>query len=119
MSHTEVARPDPDALLTPAEVASMFRVTPKTVTRWAEAGKLPVLRTLGGHRRFPAGAVFRLRAALDKPADPDDAADPADPDDPDSDDTIDVSAAVVAPADAIAVARGVGKLTALQARGKR
>ena len=56
----EVDRPDPDALLTPGEVASMFRVTPKTVTRWAEAGKLPVLRTLGGHRRFPAGPVLAL-----------------------------------------------------------
>ena len=62
---TEVDRPDPDALLTPAEVASLFRVTPKTVTRWAEAGKLPVVRTLGGHRRFPAGAVFQLRDELD------------------------------------------------------
>ena len=115
MSHTEVARPDPDALLTPAEVASMFRVTPKTVTRWAEAGKLPVLRTLGGHRRFPAGAVFRLRAALDKPADPGD----ADSGDADSDETIDVTDSVVSAADAIEVARGVGKLTALQARGRR
>jgi excisionase family DNA binding protein len=57
---TVVDRPDPDALLTPGEVASIFRVTPKTVTRWAEAGKLPALRTLGGHRRFPASAVRDL-----------------------------------------------------------
>lgn len=62
---TEVDRPDLDALLTPAEVASMFRVTPKTVTRWAEAGKLPVVRTLGGHRRFPARDVLALREAMD------------------------------------------------------
>ncbi len=39
-------------LLTPAEVAELFRVSPKTVTRWAQAGKLSVVRTLGGHRRF-------------------------------------------------------------------
>lgn len=39
-------------LLTPAEVAAMFRVDPKTVTRWANSGKLLSLRTLGGHRRF-------------------------------------------------------------------
>ena len=58
--YTEVDRPDPDALLTPGEVASLFRVTPKTVTRWAEAGKLPFVRTLGGHRRFPARAVLAL-----------------------------------------------------------
>jgi excisionase family DNA binding protein len=45
--------PDTEALLTPAEVATMFRVDPKTVTRWAKAGKLTSIRTLGGHRRFP------------------------------------------------------------------
>lgn len=49
---------DPNALLTPREVASLFRVTPKTITRWAEAGKLPAIRTLGGHRRFPARGVI-------------------------------------------------------------
>ena len=39
-------------LLTPAEVAELFRVNPKTVRRWAQAGKVSVVRTLGGHRRF-------------------------------------------------------------------
>ena len=39
-------------LMTPAEVASLFRVDPKTVTRWADAGKLTAIRTLGGHRRY-------------------------------------------------------------------
>lgn len=48
------------ALLTPAEVAAMFRVSPKTVTRWARAGKLTALRTLGGHRRFRAAEVRDL-----------------------------------------------------------
>lgn len=46
-------------LMTPAEVAALFRVDPKTVSRWAEAGKLPSVRTLGGHRRFPADEVLR------------------------------------------------------------
>ena len=32
----------------------MFRVNPKTVTRWARAGKISAIRTLGGHRRFKA-----------------------------------------------------------------
>jgi excisionase family DNA binding protein len=64
--HLEVV--DNQPLMTPAEVASMFRVTPKTVTRWAEAGKLPVVRTLGGHRRFPAAPVHRLREKLDSAA---------------------------------------------------
>jgi excisionase family DNA binding protein len=52
---------DPDGrLLTRAEVAEIFRVSPSTVTRWAEAGKLPSVKTLGGHRRYEAGAVMAL-----------------------------------------------------------
>jgi excisionase family DNA binding protein len=52
----------PDELLTPAEVAAMFRVNPKTVTRWNRSGKLSAIRTLGGHRRFRAAEVRRLLA---------------------------------------------------------
>jgi excisionase family DNA binding protein len=44
-------------LLTPGEVADMFRVNPKTVTRWARAGKITAVRTLGGHRRFRASEI--------------------------------------------------------------
>jgi len=47
-------------LLTPAEVAVMFRVHPKTVTRWAKAGKLTSTRTLGNHRRFREAEVLAL-----------------------------------------------------------
>jgi len=53
-----------EPLLTPAEVATMFRVNPKTVTRWAEAGKLASIRTLGGHRRFREKEVLDLLAGL-------------------------------------------------------
>lgn len=49
--------PQSDTLLTPAEVAALFRVNPKTVTRWARAGKITAIRTLGGHRRFPASEI--------------------------------------------------------------
>lgn len=49
-----------DALLTPAEVAALFRVDPKTVTRWAKAGKLSSIRTLGGHRRYRREEVERF-----------------------------------------------------------
>lgn len=49
-----------DVLLTPAEVAALFRVDPKTVTRWAKAGKLSSIRTLGGHRRYRADEVRRF-----------------------------------------------------------
>jgi excisionase family DNA binding protein len=49
----------PETLLTPSEVAQLFRVNPKTVTRWARAGKLTAIRTLGGHRRFRASEIKR------------------------------------------------------------
>jgi len=49
-----------EKLLTPAEVAAMFRVDPKTVTRWAKAGKLSSIRTLGGHRRYRAEEIQSL-----------------------------------------------------------
>ncbi|MDA3022656.1 MAG: BldC family transcriptional regulator [Actinomycetota bacterium] len=52
--------PEIEPLLTPAEVAALFRVDPKTVTRWAKAGKLTCIRTLGGHRRYRAGEVQAL-----------------------------------------------------------
>jgi len=49
-----------EKLLTPAEVAALFRVDPKTVTRWAKAGKLTSIRTLGGHRRYKESEVKAL-----------------------------------------------------------
>ena len=49
-----------EVLLTPSEVASLFRVDPKTVTRWAKAGKLTPIRTLGGHRRYRKSEVQSL-----------------------------------------------------------
>jgi excisionase family DNA binding protein len=52
--------PEAEILLTPSEVASLFRVDPKTVTRWAKAGKLTAIRTLGGHRRYRASEVNAL-----------------------------------------------------------
>ena len=54
--------PDAEVLLTPKEVAALFHVNPKTVTRWAKAGKLTAIRTLGGHRRYRESEVLeRLR----------------------------------------------------------
>ncbi len=46
--------------MTPAEVASLFRVDPKTVTRWAKSGKLTSIKTLGGHRRYKESEVKAL-----------------------------------------------------------
>jgi len=49
-----------EVLLTPAEVAAIFRVDPKTVTRWAKSGKLTAIKTLGGHRRYRQSEVLDL-----------------------------------------------------------
>lgn len=51
--------------LTPAEVARCFRVDPKTVTRWARAGKLSSIRTVGGHRRFLRSEVETVLQAIE------------------------------------------------------
>jgi excisionase family DNA binding protein len=61
-----VQHSEPDSLLTPSEVASLFRVDPKTVTRWAKAGKLSAVRTLGGHRRYRESEVRDLLAGVPK-----------------------------------------------------
>jgi len=58
LSHLSVS--SQENLLTPAEVAALFRVDPKTVTRWAKAGKLTSIRTLGGHRRYKESEVKAL-----------------------------------------------------------
>ena len=58
--------PEPEQLLTPSEVAAMFRVNPKTVTRWARAGKISAIRTLGGHRRFKASEIQKFLEQVDE-----------------------------------------------------
>jgi len=61
----------PPRLLTPGEVAKMFRVDPKTVTRWAKEGRLGSLRTPGNSRRYPENEVYAFFAALNgTPAEP-------------------------------------------------
>jgi excisionase family DNA binding protein len=47
-----------------AEVAAIVRVSPKTVSRWATEGKLPFMKTLGGHRRYPAAEIHQLASQL-------------------------------------------------------
>ena len=56
-----------DRLLTPAEVAGIFRVDPKTVAGWAKAGKLTYVMTLGGRRRYLESEVLSL-VQEDRPA---------------------------------------------------
>jgi excisionase family DNA binding protein len=47
-----------------AEVADILYVSPKTVSRWAKEGKLPFLKTLGGHRRYLAAEIRQLADEL-------------------------------------------------------
>ena len=65
---TQIPTQASTSLLTPGEVAVMFRVDPKTVTRWAQAGKLSAVRTLGGHRRFLEAEVMELLGAVPQQA---------------------------------------------------
>jgi excisionase family DNA binding protein len=58
------AVPDPPSYLHTAEVAAILHVSPKTVARWAKEGRLPFLKTLGGHRRYPAAEIRQLAEEL-------------------------------------------------------
>jgi excisionase family DNA binding protein len=50
-----------------AQVAELLHVSPKTVSRWAQEGRLPYLRTLGGHRRYPDAEIRALLETLSEP----------------------------------------------------
>lgn len=56
----------PQQMLTTSEVSALFRVDPKTVTRWAKAGRLTSYRTLGGHRRYLESEVRALLAESER-----------------------------------------------------
>lgn len=43
------------------DAAEQLGVHPVTLRRWAESGKIQVVRTPGGHRRFPSSEIERIR----------------------------------------------------------
>ena len=51
-----------------AQVAELLHVSPKTVSRWAQEGRLPYLPTLGGHRRYPDREIRALLETLSEPS---------------------------------------------------
>ena len=57
-----------ERLLTPHQVAEMFRVDPKTVARWASNGWIGSIRTPGGHRRYRETEILALLAERAMPA---------------------------------------------------
>lgn len=54
--------PPPDDLLSVSAAADLLGVHADTVRRWTADGKLPVVRTAGGHRRIPRAAIDRVRS---------------------------------------------------------
>jgi excisionase family DNA binding protein len=52
----------PDEWLTLQEAATLLGMSPSTVRRWADCGRVPVQRTTGGHRRVARAAVQALAA---------------------------------------------------------
>lgn len=53
-----------DRVLRPAQVAELAGVEPRTITRWANLGKISSFRTLGGQRRFSEKTVTEELRAL-------------------------------------------------------
>ena len=66
----DVTDENTERLLTPHQVAEMFRVDPKTVARWASNGWIGSIRTPGGHRRFRETEILALLAERAVPAPP-------------------------------------------------
>jgi excisionase family DNA binding protein len=62
--HTGNASIETASYLRTAEVADILYVSPKTVSRWAKEGKLPFMKTLGGHRRYPEAKIRELASEL-------------------------------------------------------
>jgi excisionase family DNA binding protein len=52
-------------LLRTREVAMLFQVSERAVTDWARRGRIPSVRTPGGHRRYPAAEVWALLRAAE------------------------------------------------------
>ena len=57
-------KPSEPKHLTASQAAALLQVSPKTVSRWAKEGKLPFLKTLGGHRRYPEAEIRELAEEL-------------------------------------------------------
>jgi excisionase family DNA binding protein len=57
-------QPTESRYLRTAQVAELLHVSPKTVSRWAQEGRLPFFRTLGGHRRYPDAEIRALLETL-------------------------------------------------------
>ena len=66
MHRTAQFTPASEEYLSRADVAHLFNVSPSTVTRWADEGKLVCIKTLGGHRRYQKESIVELVRRLQK-----------------------------------------------------
>ena len=53
-------------LLRTREVARLFQVSERTVAEWARRGRIPSVRTPGGHRLYPAERIRELLSTTDQ-----------------------------------------------------
>lgn len=49
-----------------SDVAAIFQVSERTVAEWARRGRIPAVRTPGGHRRYPAAEIRALLAQVQR-----------------------------------------------------
>lgn len=52
--------------LAPGDVARLLFVSARTVSRWADQGRIPHVVTLGGHRRFRRSDVVKVLSAAER-----------------------------------------------------
>ena len=52
------------AYLSPGQAARLLGVSPKTVNRWANEGRIPCAVTLGGHRRFRVEVIRAVATTM-------------------------------------------------------
>jgi excisionase family DNA binding protein len=53
--------------LTSTEAAERLHVSPKTISRWSAEGRLPHVRTFGGHRRYDPQQIDRIAREMNHP----------------------------------------------------
>ena len=50
--------------ITTRQAAKLLMMSPKTLIRWSNAGRIPHVVTLGGHRRFSRREIERIAKEL-------------------------------------------------------
>ena len=63
---TDEAQPNTEVWLSLHEASALLGVAESTLRRWGDAGRVPMKRTLGGHRRFARDVIVRLAASEER-----------------------------------------------------